>query len=148
MPKPLVSLSKPKWTQNVEKSGQGEKLGSFFFFLFFGEAGPHAVWHTATRLRVTLCGDVPTPFRAGHREMNTRSFHSLPTRVAGKFLSTSSERTRAVLRDSSRNTTPTGTGAAAPRARENPSGSQDGSACSITTRSWQPTQIYSLSLSF
>lgn len=29
MPKPLVSLSKPKWTQNVEKSSQGEKLGYF-----------------------------------------------------------------------------------------------------------------------
>lgn len=30
MPKPLVSLSKTKWTQNVEKSSQGEKLSYFF----------------------------------------------------------------------------------------------------------------------
>lgn len=43
MLKPLVSLSKTKWTQNVEKSSQGEKLGYFFVVV-------------AERQGCTLCG--------------------------------------------------------------------------------------------
>lgn len=141
MPKPLVSLSKPKWTRNVEKSSQGEKLG-----YFFGEGGPHAVWHT--RFRVSLCSHVPrilsgTPRNQHpllsspanscgwkipqHLQQAHRCAGHAPRRAQGPFPKHRSKSSR-------------GSG------QGKPSGSQDVSACSITTRNWQPTRIYSLSL--
>lgn len=74
-------------------------------------------WHTAARFRVSLRGDVPFPSRAGHRERNARSFHSLPARVAAEFLSTSGERTAP---EPSRSIAPKPTGAAAPGGGETP----------------------------
>lgn len=66
MPKPLVSLSKTKWTQNVEKSSQGERLSSSFLK---GRAARCVAHKDTVRCQaLQLCSlqhtqkSIPTPF--------------------------------------------------------------------------------------
>lgn len=149
MPKPLVSLSKPKWTQNVEKSSQGEKRGYFFS----GGRAARCVAHSDTapchplqrrpppRSEQDTKKLIPAPFIPCQLVWLQNS--SAPPASAPARWARTQTTHRTLLETLLRSET-----AAAPchpaQSQGNP---LDVSACSITTRNWQPTRIYSLSLS-